>query len=101
VLEAFSRAREAIAEVARSTAQMIEKAGAARPDWVEVEFGLKLSATGTAIMAGAAGEASLKVTLGYDTSSRPADGMPLSASASAGGDRAKGAADRDADRCIR
>jgi hypothetical protein len=73
VLEAFSRAQEAIIEVARSTAQMIDRAGAAaRPDRVEVEFGLKFTATGTVIMAGVAGEASLKVTLGYDIAARPA-----------------------------
>jgi hypothetical protein len=73
VLDAFGKAQDAIIEVARSTAQMIEKAGAAaRPDRVEVEFGLKFSATGGVIMAGVAGEATLKVTLGYDTSSRPA-----------------------------
>jgi hypothetical protein len=42
VLEAFGRAQDAITEVARSTAQMIERAGAAaRPDRVNVEFGLK------------------------------------------------------------
>jgi hypothetical protein len=39
---------------------------------VEVEFGLKFSASGGVIMAGVAGEASLKVTLGYDVASRPA-----------------------------
>ena len=74
VLEAFGRAQDAIIEVAKSTAQMIEKAGAAaRPDRVEVEFGLKFSVSGTVIMAGVAGEASLKVTLGYDvTASRQA-----------------------------
>jgi hypothetical protein len=73
VLEAFSRAQDAILEVAKSTAQMIDRAGAAaRPDRVEVEFGLKFSASGTVIMAGVAGEASLKVTLGYDIASRPA-----------------------------
>jgi hypothetical protein len=84
VLEAFSRAQDAIIEVARSTAQMIEKAGtAARPDRVEVEFGLKFSASGTVIMAGVAGEASLKVTLGYDTGTRPANGAPPAASMSA------------------
>ena len=72
VLEAFGRAQDAIIEVARSTAQMIEKAGAAaRPDRVDVEFGLKFSASGTVIMAGVAGEASLKVTLGYDIAARP------------------------------
>ncbi len=39
---------------------MIEKAGqAARPDRVEVQFGLRFSASGGVIMAGVAGEASL------------------------------------------
>jgi hypothetical protein len=72
VLEAFGRAQEAIIEVAKSTAQMIEKAGAAaRPDRVEVEFGLKFSASGAVIIAGVAGEASLKVTLGYDVAAGP------------------------------
>jgi hypothetical protein len=76
VLEAFTRAQDAIVEVARSTAEMIEKAGqAARPDRVEVEFGLRFSATGGVIMAGVAGEASLRVTLSYDTTSRP-DALP-------------------------
>jgi Trypsin-co-occurring domain 1 len=67
VADAFDRAQEAVIEVARSTAEMIERAGdAARPDRVEVEFGLKFSASGGVIMAGVAGEASLKVTLTYD-----------------------------------
>jgi Trypsin-co-occurring domain 1 len=85
VVEAFSRAQDAIIEVAKSTAEMIEKAGtAARPDRVEVEFGLKFSASGTVIMAGVAGEASLKVTLGYDTSSGPASGPGDSLAAAPG-----------------
>jgi hypothetical protein len=80
VLEAFGRAQDAIMAVARSTAQMIEQAGAAaRPDRVEVEFGLKFSASGTVIMAGVAGEASLKVTLGYDIAARPAAVPPAAA----------------------
>lgn len=71
-LEAFGRAQDAIVEVAKSTARMIERAGAkARPDRVEVEFGIKFSASGTVIMAGVAGEGSLKVTLCYDVSARP------------------------------
>lgn len=71
VLDAFDRAQDAIVEVARSTAEMIVKAGAAaRPDRVEVEFGLKFSASGGVIMAAVAAEASLKVTLGYDTAGR-------------------------------
>ncbi len=77
VLEAFGRAQDAILEVAKSTAQMLDKAGAARPDRVEVEFGLKFSASGGVIMAGVAGEASLKVTLGYDIAARPAAGPPV------------------------
>ena len=85
VLEAFGRAQDAIIEVAWSTAQMIEQAGAgARPDRVEVEFGLKFSASGTVIMAGVAGEASLKVTLGYDVAARPVAGPPQTAAPIAG-----------------
>jgi hypothetical protein len=78
-LDAFNRAQDAIVEVAKSTAVMIERAGAAaRPDRVEVEFGLKFSASGGVIMAGVAGEATLKVTLGYDVAARPA-GKPAAA----------------------
>jgi Trypsin-co-occurring domain 1 len=76
VADAFGRAQETIVEVARSTAVMIERAGdAARPDRVEVEFGLKFSASGGVIMAGVAGEASLKVTLSYDVAGRQAPGL--------------------------
>jgi hypothetical protein len=83
VLEAFGRAQDAIIEVAKSTAQMIDKTGAvARPDRVDVEFGLKFSASGGVIMAGVAGEASLKVTLGYDVSARPAT-VPAAAAVTA------------------
>ena len=72
VADAFSKAEDAILAVARSTSQMIERAGAAaRPDRVEVEFGLRFSASGGVIVAGAAGEASLGVTLGYDIAARP------------------------------
>jgi Trypsin-co-occurring domain 1 len=80
VADAFDRAQETIVEVARSTAVMIERVGiAARPDRVEVEFGLKFSASGGVIMAGVAGEASLKVTLSYDVTGRPAAGPPVAA----------------------
>jgi len=81
VRDAFTRAQETIIEVAKSTAEMIDRAGAAvRPDRVEVEFGLKFTASGGVIMAGVAGEASLTVTLGYDVASSPA-AMPPPASA--------------------
>jgi hypothetical protein len=70
VLDAFGRAQEVIIEIAKSTAEMIERAGAsARPDRVDVEFGLSFSVSGGVIMAAAAGDASLKVTLGYDIAS--------------------------------
>jgi hypothetical protein len=81
VLEAFGRAQDAIIEIAKSTAQMIEKVGAARPDRVDVEFGLKFSASGTVILAGVAEEASLKVTLGYDVAAGRAAGPPAESSA--------------------
>ena len=80
VLDAFGRAQDAIIGVAKSTAQMIEQAGATtRPDRVEVEFGLKFSASGGVIMAGVAAEANLKVTLGYDIAARPVAAAPLAA----------------------
>jgi len=87
VLGAFDKAQETIIEVAKSTARMIDKAGtAARPDRVDVEFGLKFSVSGGVIMAGVAGEASLKVTLGYDVAARPATGGPPEAATGAEGD---------------
>jgi hypothetical protein len=80
VADAFGRAQEVIVEAARSTAAVIERAGAAaRPDRVEVEFGLKFSASGGVIMAGVAGEASLKVTVSYDVPAHPAAGLSAGA----------------------
>lgn len=65
--EAFTRAQGAIVEIATSTVESIRAATAraARPDQLEVEFGLKFSAKGDVIVAGAAGEATLKVKLVY------------------------------------
>ena len=85
VADAFGRAQETIIEVARSTAEMIERAGAAaRPDRVEVEFGLKFSASGGVVMAGVAGEASLKVTLSYEVAGRPVAEPPAAMAREAG-----------------
>ena len=42
---------------------------------MDVEFGLSFSATGGVVMAGVAGEASLRVTLGYDVSRRLVTGQ--------------------------
>jgi hypothetical protein len=66
--EAFVRAQNAIVEMATSTVETLRKttARAARPDKLEVEFGLKFSAKGDVIVAGAAGEATLRVKIVYE-----------------------------------
>jgi hypothetical protein len=68
VVDAFERAQEAIVEVAASTVDLLKQASdrGARPDHVEVQFGLKFSAQGHVILAGASAEASLTVKLVYD-----------------------------------
>jgi hypothetical protein len=77
VAEAFARAQDTIVEVAKSTARVIERAeGAARPDRVDVEFGLSFSASGGVIMVAVAGAATLKITLGYDVGARSAAPLP-------------------------
>ena len=55
VIDAFDRAKETILELASSTADLIEEAAGrgARPDQLQVEFGLKFSAQGNIIVAGA------------------------------------------------
>jgi len=67
VTDAFGRARHAIVAIAESTVSTIGELGqaAVRPDEMEVRFGLKFSAQGNVIVAGAAGEATLEVTLTY------------------------------------
>jgi hypothetical protein len=69
VLEAFERAQDAIAEVASSAVEVMGKAAtrAARPDRLEIEFGLGFSAQGDVIVAGVAAHASLLVRLVYDS----------------------------------
>jgi hypothetical protein len=68
VLDAFDRAKQTILEVAESTAGLIEEAArrGARPDQLQVEFGLKFSVQGNIIVAGATAEAALVVRLTYD-----------------------------------
>jgi Trypsin-co-occurring domain 1 len=72
--DAFERAHDLIIEMAADTVRLVREATerAARPQRIEVEFGLKFSAQGNVIVAGASGEATLVVRLGYDTS-RAAD----------------------------
>lgn len=66
--DAFTQAENTIAAIASSTVQAIRNAAAraARPDHVQVSFGLSFSAQGGVIVAGASGQASLQVTLVYD-----------------------------------
>lgn len=69
VVDAFIRAQRAIIEVAGSTADVLGQAArrGARPDQLEVEFGLKISAQGNVIVAGSSAEATLRVKLTYDS----------------------------------
>ncbi|MFD7078256.1 CU044_2847 family protein [Nocardioides sp. NPDC059952] len=64
---AFEHAQEAIVAVATSTVDTIEQLGSRtrQPDEVQVKFGLKFSAKGNVIVAGASSEATLEVALTY------------------------------------
>lgn len=67
VAEAFDRAQSAIVAVAASTVNTIGHLArrSVRPEEMTVTFGLKFTAQGHVIVAGAAGEATLEVTLTY------------------------------------
>ncbi len=69
VAEAFDRAQSAIVAVASSTVSTIGQLGqhSVCPREVQVKFGLKFSAHGNVIVAGVSGEATLEVTLTYET----------------------------------
>ena len=73
VADAFDRAQDAILAVASSTATTINRLGerAISPNEVQVMFGLKFSAQGNVIVAGASGEATLEVTLTYRPPTEP------------------------------
>lgn len=68
VLDVFVSARDTIVELAGSMSDVIAQTATrgVRPDQLEVEFGLKVSAKGNIIVAGASGEATLRVKLTYD-----------------------------------
>lgn len=70
---AFEHAQEAIVAVATSTVDTIEQLGsrARQPDEVQVKFGLKFSAKGSVIVAGASSESTLEVALTYRAASEP------------------------------
>lgn len=67
VVDTFDQARDALVEVATRMAQAVGRLRdrAAAPEEVEIEFGLKFSAQGNVIVAGASGEASLVVRMTY------------------------------------
>jgi hypothetical protein len=67
VATAFERAQSAVEAIAVSTARTIGRVSrrVGRPESVEVEFGVKVSAKGDVIVAGSSGEASLKVKIVY------------------------------------
>jgi hypothetical protein len=68
VLDAFEKAHEVIVGAATSTVEVIAELGrhAARPDKLEVEFGLGFSLKGNVIVAAGQADATLKVKLTYD-----------------------------------
>ncbi|MEU8091645.1 CU044_2847 family protein [Micromonospora chalcea] len=75
VMDAFERAQDAIIAVSTKVAGTVRQLAArgARPDKVEVEFGLKFTAKGDVIVASGAGEVALKVIVGYDPRPGAAD----------------------------
>lgn len=68
VLDVFLHARDTIVELAGSMSDVIAQTAerSVRPDQLEVEFGLNVSAKGNIIVAGASGEATLRVKLTYN-----------------------------------
>ncbi|WP_344077216.1 CU044_2847 family protein [Luedemannella helvata] len=68
VVDSFERAQDTIVAVSTKVAATVRRlvAAGARPDRVEVEFGLKFTAKGDVIVASGSGEVALKVMVGYD-----------------------------------
>lgn len=69
VLDAFERAHDVIVGAATSTIEVLGKLAtrAARPDKLEIEFGLGFSIKGNIIVVSGQADATLKVKLTYDT----------------------------------
>jgi hypothetical protein len=68
VADMFSRAQDAIVEMTSSVLEAVRRLdGKGRgPGNVEVEFGLKFTAQGQIVVAGASGEATLRLKVSYD-----------------------------------
>lgn len=69
VVDVFDEADTAIVAVASSVAGTVRRLAArsACPDRVQVEFGVKFSVQGKAIVAAASGEATLRVMVSYES----------------------------------
>jgi hypothetical protein len=68
VADMFSQAQDAIVGVTSSVLEAVRRMDGkgGGPAAVEVEFGLKFSAQGSVVVAGAAGEAALRLKVSYD-----------------------------------
>jgi hypothetical protein len=69
VLDAYAKAQEVIISAATSTLEVITKLAqrGARPDKLEVEFGLGFSLKGNVIVVTGNADATLKIKLTYET----------------------------------
>lgn len=81
-VEAFDKAQETITAIAERVAGTVGELArrSARPDRMEVEFGLSFTASGNVIVAGSTVEATLKITVAYERR----DQVPVPAAADAG-----------------
>jgi hypothetical protein len=70
VVDAYQQAQEAIIALSGSVADTVSRLGqqAVRPDRVQVEFGLQFTASGNVFVASTSGQATLQVSVGYDSS---------------------------------
>ncbi|WAZ26797.1 hypothetical protein STRCI_008438 [Streptomyces cinnabarinus] len=76
VADAYQQAQETIVAVASTTVDTVRRLAerSARPDQIEVEFGLAVSASGNIIVAGASADATLNVRLTYTPDARSGAG---------------------------
>lgn len=67
IVNGYQRVQSAIIAIGESTRSTINQLAnsAAKPEELQIKFGLKFSAQGNVIIAGAAAEANLEVTLKY------------------------------------
>jgi hypothetical protein len=75
VIDGFAKAEDAMVEIASRMASTINRMAerSVAPERLDLEFGLTFTLEGNVIVGSASGEASLKVTVSYDT--RRGDGL--------------------------